>query len=44
MDAWAKKRQIWCASGGRLFQANIDNVAVERDFYKFERLNQVVSQ
>lgn len=38
LDGWATNGQIWCLQNGRVFDTNVINVAVERDFYKLRDL------
>lgn len=38
LEAWANDDKIFCLQGGRIFNSNVVNVAVERDFYKLHVL------
>ncbi len=38
LEAWATDCKIWCLQEGRIFNANVSRVAVERDFYKLHPL------
>jgi hypothetical protein len=38
LEAWATDGKIYCLQGGKIFNPNIVNVAVQRDFYKLHTL------
>jgi len=38
LDAWATDGKIFCLQGEQIFNPNVANVAVERDFYKLHTL------
>ncbi len=38
LEGWATNGKIWCLQNGRVFETNIINVAVERDFYRLRDL------
>ena len=40
LGAWATDAQIFCLQDGRIFQTNVANVGVQRDFYKLHGLTQ----
>ena len=39
LRAWAHEEKIFCLQSGRVFESNICDVAVERDFYKLPTLS-----
>jgi hypothetical protein len=39
LDSWSDKQQIFCLRDGRIFKANIKDLAQERDFYQLQELN-----
>ncbi|MGC9272205.1 DUF4238 domain-containing protein, partial [Acidiphilium sp.] len=38
LKSWATNDKIWCLRDGKIFNPNTVNVAVERDFYKLQKL------
>ncbi len=38
LEGWATNRKAWCLQNGQVFETNVINVAVVRDFYKLRDL------